>query len=65
MGKHGYGTVVLAAIVPAHSDGFVPESHRVPYYPLQVHFGLRAPEGSTANFDLDVKEAESLVNGFV
>jgi hypothetical protein len=32
---------------------------------MQVHFGLRAPEGSTANFDLDVKEAESLVNGFV
>ena len=34
MDEHGYGTVVMAAIVPAHSDGFVPESHRVPYYPL-------------------------------
>jgi hypothetical protein len=62
--EHGCGTVVLAAIVPAHSDGFVPESHRVPYYPRQVHFGLRAPEGQTANFDLDVNEAPPPVNGF-
>jgi hypothetical protein len=55
----------MAAFVPAHSDGFVPESHRVPYYPLQIHFGLRAPEGSTANLGLDVKEAPPSVNGFL